>query len=35
VRNLTGEEKESMPAAWVQIVEDMSKKKLAIAFRLE
>jgi ssDNA-binding Zn-finger/Zn-ribbon topoisomerase 1 len=34
-RKLTEEEKENMPAAWVQIVEDMSKKKLAIAFRLE
>jgi hypothetical protein len=35
VRKLTEEEKENMPAAWVQIAEDMSKKKLAIAFRLE
>ncbi len=35
VRQLTEEEKENMPAAWVQIVEDLSKKKLAIVFRLE
>jgi len=35
VRKLTEEEKEDMPAAWVQIVEDLSKKKLAIVFRLE
>ena len=35
VRKLTGEEKEYMPAAWVQIVEDLNKKKLAIVFRLE
>ena len=35
VRKLTEEEKEEMPAAWVQIVEDLSKKKMAIVFRLE
>lgn len=35
VRKLAEEEKEDMPAAWVQIVEDLSKKKLAIVFRLE
>ncbi|MCW4044343.1 MAG: hypothetical protein NWE94_02350 [Candidatus Bathyarchaeota archaeon] len=34
VRKLTEEERE-MPTAWVQIVEDMSKKKMAIAFRVE
>lgn len=34
VRKLTEEEKD-MPSAWVQIVEDINKKKLAIAFRLE
>lgn len=34
VRKLTEEEKEDMPAAWVQIIEDMSKKRLAIVFRL-
>lgn len=33
-RKLTAEEKD-MPKAWVQIVEDINKKKLAIAFRLE
>jgi predicted RNA-binding Zn-ribbon protein involved in translation (DUF1610 family) len=35
VRKLVEEEKEDMPAAWVRIVEDLSKKKLAIVFRLE
>ena len=35
VRQLTTGEKEDMPAAWVQIVEDLSKKKLAIVFSLE
>jgi len=35
VRKLTEEEKEAMPAVWVQIVEDLSKKKLAIVFKLE
>jgi hypothetical protein len=34
VRKLTAEEKD-MPQAWVQIVEDINKKKMAIAFRLE
>jgi hypothetical protein len=35
VRKLTEEEKDSMPAAWIHIVEDLSKKKLAIVFKLE
>ena len=35
VRKLTEEEKEYMPTSWIQIVEDLSKKKLAIVFRLE
>lgn len=35
VRRLTEEEKEDMPVAWVRIVEDLSKKKLAIVFRIE
>jgi predicted RNA-binding Zn-ribbon protein involved in translation (DUF1610 family) len=35
VRKLTEEEKEDMPAAWVHVVEDLSRKKLAIVFRLE
>lgn len=34
VRKLTAEEKD-MPQAWVQIVEDINRKKMAIAFRLE
>jgi hypothetical protein len=35
VRELTAEEREEMPATWVRIVEDFSKKKLAIVFKLE
>ena len=35
VRKLTEEEQEDMPAAWVKIVEDLNKKKMAIVFRLE
>ena len=33
-RRLTNEEKD-MPTAWFQIFEDISKKKLAISFRIE
>ncbi len=35
VRSLTEDEKEAMPAAWVHVVEDLSRKKLAIVFKLE
>ena len=35
VRKLTEDEKEDMPTTWVKIVEDLSKKKLAIVFNLE
>ena len=35
VRELTDEEKDNMPAEWVRILEDLSKKKLAVVFRLE
>jgi len=35
VRELTEEEKREIPKAWIQIVEDLSKKKCAIVFRLE
>jgi hypothetical protein len=35
VRKLTEEEREDMPADWVRILEDLSKKKLAIIFRIE
>jgi predicted RNA-binding Zn-ribbon protein involved in translation (DUF1610 family) len=35
VRKLTEEEKREIPKAWIQIVEDLSKKKCAIVFRLE
>lgn len=35
VRRLTADEKEAMPAAWVHVVEDLNRKKLAIVFRFE
>lgn len=35
VRKLTKEEKRDIPNAWIQVVEDLSKKKTAIVFRLE
>ena len=35
VRKLTEDEKRELPTAWIQIVEDLSKKKCAIVFRLE
>ncbi len=35
VRQLTEEEAENMPASWVNIVEDLRKKKLAVVFGLE
>ncbi|MGB9841141.1 MAG: hypothetical protein ACPLKZ_00265 [Candidatus Bathyarchaeales archaeon] len=35
VRRLTEDEKEAMPAAWVHVVEDLKRKKLAIVFKLE
>jgi RNase P subunit RPR2 len=35
IRKLTDDEKDDMPAEWVRILEDLSKKKLAIVFRLE
>jgi hypothetical protein len=35
VRKLTLEEIEDMPVDWVRILEDLSKKKLAIVFKLE
>ena len=34
IRELTEEEKE-LPGAWVQVVEDMNKQKVAVVFRLE
>jgi ssDNA-binding Zn-finger/Zn-ribbon topoisomerase 1 len=34
-RKLTEEEKREIPKAWIQIVEDLNKKKCAIVFRLE
>ena len=35
VRALTEEEKEYMPTAWIRILDDLNKKKLAIVFKLE
>jgi endogenous inhibitor of DNA gyrase (YacG/DUF329 family) len=34
-RKLTDEEKREIPNAWIQIVEDLNKKKCAIVFKLE
>jgi phage terminase large subunit GpA-like protein len=35
VRKLTEEERREIPGAWFQIVEDLSKNKVAVVFRLE
>jgi len=35
IRKLTEEEEREIPKAWVQIIEDLSKKKCAIVFKLE
>lgn len=35
VRKLTDEERREIPDAWFQIVEDISRKKFAVVFRLE
>ena len=35
VRELTDIEEEEMPAEWVRVLEDISKKKMAIVFKLE
>jgi len=35
VRRVTADERENMAASWVQIVEDLKKKKMAIVFKLE
>ena len=35
LRKLTEEEKRELPGAWVQVVEDMNKQKVAVVFRLE
>ena len=34
-RKLTEEETREIPNAWIQIVEDLNKKKCAIVFKLE
>jgi endogenous inhibitor of DNA gyrase (YacG/DUF329 family) len=35
VRKLTEDEKRETPNAWIQIVEDLNKKKCAVVFKLE
>jgi hypothetical protein len=35
VRKLTEDEKREIPKSWIQIVDDLSKKKCAIVFKLE
>ena len=35
VRKLSKEEKSEVPGAWIQVVEDMNKKKVAVVFGLE
>jgi hypothetical protein len=35
VRKLSKEEKRELPEAWIQVVEDMNKKKVAVVFGLE
>ena len=35
VRTLTEEENREIPKAWIQIVEDLANKKVAVVFRLE
>ncbi|TRO52756.1 hypothetical protein E2P61_03050 [Candidatus Bathyarchaeota archaeon] len=35
VRKLTEEEKREIPNSWIQIVEDLNKKRCAVVFKLE
>jgi len=35
VRRVTPDERDNMAASWVQIVEDLKKKQMAIVFKLE
>ncbi len=35
IRRVGAEERENMAASWVQIVEDLRKKRMAIVFKLE
>ena len=35
LRKLTEDEKRELPSAWIQVVEDMNKKNVAVVFRLE
>ncbi len=34
-RKLTEEERRETPAAWIQVVEDLAQKRVAVVFRLE
>ncbi len=35
LRKVTADEKENMTTSWVQIIEDIKKRKMAIVFKLE
>jgi hypothetical protein len=35
VRRLTEEEEREIPEAWIQVVEDLFKKKVAVVLRFE
>jgi hypothetical protein len=35
LRKLTEEERKELPGAWVQVVEDMNKQRVAVVFKLE
>ena len=35
LRKLTSEEKENMPQSWIQIIDEIEKKKLSIVFKLD
>jgi hypothetical protein len=35
VRKLTEEEEREIPEAWIRIVEDLTKKKVAVVLRFE
>jgi len=35
IRRITEEEYENLPAPWVQIIEDIHKKRMAVTFKLE
>jgi predicted RNA-binding Zn-ribbon protein involved in translation (DUF1610 family) len=35
IRKLGSEEKSEIPGAWIQVVDDLAKKKIAVVFRME